>query len=220
MSRKNRMMCLLLMAALTLSMLAGCMSQDKLNETVYHELQGTWRTEVPCSDQTTRELLENIDLSEEEIALLELGGPKLVKIATFDEGTYRFDIDTDAVRDNVRGFYADVFNVLYESRTELNEVYSQTFDDMAQADFEAFYAELYGYEDLETMLDDFARNAFDYEAMAVVETGVYTAERKDMIYCTPDQSTASEGTLRFSVAGDAMNLAFADGDEVYKRITE
>lgn len=218
MKKTYRILCLLLVAALSISLLAGCMSQEKLDETVHNALRGTWKTEVPCSDETTQALLENIDLYDEEIALLEIAGPKLVKIAAFEDGTYRFDIDANAVRENVRAFYANAFAVLYENRTELNELYEQTFDDMSQTDFEAYYAELYGYEDVAAMLDDFADNAFDYEAMAVIETGVYTAKAKDVIYCIPNESDASEGTLQFSLGGDALNLRFSDGDEVYKRI--
>lgn len=220
MNRKNRILCLLLTAVLMIGALAGCGSQEKLNQNAYDTLRGSWRTEIFCSDDTTKALLENIDLYDEEIALIDLTGPKLVKIATFTDGTYRFDIDTDGVRENVRQYFADVFGQLYENRAELNELYAKEFDDMSQADFESFYLELYGFQDMDAMLDYFADNAFDYEAMAVVETGTYYAESKTVIYCTPNESDASAGTLQFTIGGDSLNIRFADGDEVYTRISE
>ena len=215
--RKTRWIAAVLLAVMLLT-LCGCKSQEQIEEEVHNALRGSWRASIGCSRQTTQDLLDNIDLYDQERELLDFGGPQLVKIAHFADGTYRFEVDTDAVWDNVRAFYDKVFSVLYENRTKLNTLYNKTFDDMAEADFKTFYAELYGHADYETMLSALTDAAFDYEAMNVVETGTYTVEDEDMIYCEPNESHASAGTLRVSVRGDGLNIAFAGGDEAYTRI--
>ncbi len=216
--RSARKIAAALLAGMLL-LLTGCKSQVEVEAEVHNALRGSWSANISCSPQTTADLLDNIDLYDEERELIDMNGPELVKIARFADGEYRFEVDTAAVRENVRTFYGAVFSALYENRTKLNTLYKKTFDDMSQADFKTFYAELYGYADYETMLDALADEAFDYEAMNVVETGVYTVEGENMIYCTPNESHASAGTLRVSVRGDGLNIAFAGGDEAYRRIS-
>lgn len=214
MKKLRNVLLLLLIAAMALAMFSGCESEaDKIEE-----LAGIWSMVVDDTEEEAMGLLEFIDLYEEEIALVDLTALDYVQTVEFSTGkNYRFGYDIEGTRNCVYEYYVGVFEALYEGRATLNEVYGVEFDQMTQAEFEQFYAELYEYSDFTEMLGDFADQAYDYEMLAEdLETGTYSI-KGDEIHCSIDGVEEAEYIV-YEIAGSTLTLTYIDGVEVYTRV--
>lgn len=209
----KRILALSLAALLVMGLFAGCESEaDKIAV-----LAGTWTMVGQDSEEEAKELLENIDLYEEEIALADLTTLTYKQNVVFTaEKTYHFVYDVEGTIACVREFFVETFAALYEGRATLNEVYGQEFDQMTEAEFQQFYADLYSAENFETLMDQMAEGAYNYEKMAEPwETGTYSIKGDD-IMCTITGETQAEA-LGYSIENDELTLTYSDAVEVYTR---
>lgn len=209
----KRILVLSLAALLVMGLFAGCESEaDKIAV-----LAGTWTMVGQDSEEEAKELLENIDLYEEEIALADLTTLTYKQNVVFTaEKTYHFVYDVEGTIACVREFFVETFAALYEGRATLNEVYGQEFDQMTEAEFQQFYADLYSAENFEALMDQVAEGAYNYEKMAEPwETGTYSIKGDD-IMCTITGETQAEA-LGYSIEDDELTLTYSDAVEVYTR---
>lgn len=209
----KRILALSLAALLVMGLFAGCESEaDKIAV-----LAGTWTMVGQDSEEEAKELLENIDLYEEEIAMADLTTLTYKQNVVFTaEKTYHFVYDVEGTIACVREFFVETFAALYEGRATLNEVYGQEFDQMTEAEFQQFYADLYSAENFETLMDQMAEGAYNYEKMAEPwETGTYSIKGDD-IMCTITGETQAEA-LGYSIENDELTLTYSDAVEVYTR---
>lgn len=212
----KKFVALVLASVLLLGLLCGCEStQEKMQA-----LSGTWYKVVEDTEEQARALLDNIDLYEEEIALVDLTSLSYVKIVEFDmENNYRFAYDVEGCKEYVRTFYVGCFDSIFEGRAVLNEAYSDfglDFSAMSKEELQQFYADLYEYADFNALIDAFVDNAYDYESLAEdIETGTYTI-RGNKINCTVTGETEEEYMI-YSIENDVLTLTYADDVEVYTR---
>ena len=199
----KRILALSLAALLVMGLFAGCESEaDKIAV-----LAGTWTMVGQDSEEEAKELLENIDLYEEEIAMADLTTLTYKQNVVFTaEKTYHFVYDVEGTIACVREFFVETFAALYEGRATLNEVYGQEFDQMTEAEFQQFYADLYSAENFETLMDQMAEPW---------ETGTYSIKGDD-IMCTITGETQAEA-LGYSIENDELTLTYSDAVEVYTR---
>ena len=209
----KKYMSVALVAALLVSLLAGCslfgLSKD--------DVLGTWVTVKPDTQEEAMGLLENIDAYEEEIALADVHCLEYVKIVEFREnGTYYFRYDVEGTKACVRDFYDTYFNALFEGRATLEEAYGEDFVSMTQAEFRQYFATIYGYTDYIEMLDDFAQIAYDYEALEEpMETGTYSVEGDQIL--TTVSGEYKEEAMGAKLEDGVLTLTYVDGVEVYTK---
>ena len=217
MKQFNRIFSLVLTVVLAAGMLCGCGLLDSNNQAQQEALAGVWTRTAADSQEQAQQLLENVDLYEEEIALVDMNSLGYVLQVEFTmENTYRFFYDVEATKTCVREFYMGVFDALYEGRSTLNAVYEVDFDEMSREEFNSYYTELYELEDFTALVDQFTENAYDYESLAEdLETGTYKLVA-DKILCkiTGERKTESLG---YKVEDGMLTLQFSDGTHVYKR---
>ena len=110
---------------------------------------------------------------------------------------------------------------LYAGRDTLVEVYSSQGVDvstLSEEEFYAFYAALYEEEDLDSLLDVFVENTYDFESIEAFETGTYTITAKKIMLDT--EGTENDGTVEYTVEGDKLTLVYNDGTENYTRLVK
>lgn len=202
---------------LTIVVLAGLLCGCESTQEKMEALSGTWYRVTEDTEEQAQILLENIDLYEEELALVDLTTLTYVKIVEFNmDNTYRFAYDVEGTKDCVRTFYNDCFAQIYEGRAVLNEVYGEDFSMMSEEAFQQFYAELYEYADYEALIDAFVENAYDYEALAEdIESGTYNI-KSNKINCTITGETEQE-YLVYSIEDNVLTLTYSDAVEAYFR---
>lgn len=214
MKKANAILSLILVAVLLCGMLSGCsMIEAKKIEL----LAGSWVSITPDSEENARVLLEGVEFYEEEIALVDLSSLNEAILVEFrPDHTYRFAYDLDALRGCVRDFYLGAFASLYENRASLNEVYGVDFTSMSEAEFQQFYAEIYGYSSFDAMVSYMADIGYDYESLSAdLETGTYAIKGSD-IMCTITGEREAEA-LGYKIDGNTLILIFSDGTEYYTR---
>lgn len=202
---------------LSLVVLAGLLCGCESTQEKMEALSGTWYRVVQDTEEQAQLLLENIDLYEEEIALVDLTGLSYVRTVEFNmDNTYRFAYDVEGCKEYVRSFYLDCFAQLYEGRMALNETYGEDFSMMGEDAFRQFYADLYEYVDFDALIDAFVENAYDYEALSEdIETGTYNI-KGEKINCTVTGETEEE-YLVYSIENDVLTLTYSDAVEAYGR---
>lgn len=175
-------------------------------------LKGPWYTLRSADAETAESLLLQIDLNEQELALIEL--PQLQYCQSVDFGSnkaYIFRFETAVSQPFFRAFFREVFQQLYEGRAELSKLYRQNFEEMSQDAFFDFYAQLYMKEDFDTMLDHFALEAGVSDE--ILEYGTFFL-RNDEIFCADMAGT--EKTIRYRLdESGALLLTYANGTELY-----
>lgn len=214
MKKFNKILLLVLVAVMVAGLFAGCETAAQKLE----KLAGTYVMTADGTEEQAEILLENIDLHEEEIAVVDLTSLDYVQIVEFTtEKTYRFAYDVDGTKECVHTFFDGVFADLYDNRSVLNDTYAQDFDSMSEAEFQQFYADLYGFEDFTTLINEMTENAYDWDALGEDwETGTFTISGSD-IMCTISGETRAEA-LGYKLDGTTLTLTYADGTEVYTRI--
>ena len=213
MKRIKSIVLLGLCLALCARLLCSCQS----NEARMEELAGTWTMRDDDTEEQARSLLEYLEFYEEELALVDLTSLDDVMLVEFDtQGNYRFAWDVEGIKLCLVEFYDQAFVSMYEGRTSLNEVYGTSFDEMTEAEFRLFYAQLYSYESYEDMLNEFVEYSYDYDSLAEdLETGTFTV-KGSKIMCTVAGESEAEA-LGYKIEGDTLTLTFADGVQVYTR---
>ncbi|MBP3701658.1 MAG: hypothetical protein J6I64_07195 [Lachnospiraceae bacterium] len=214
MKKKNVWLVLALVLSMLSMLLAGC---GKTEEEKIRELAGIWRMTAADTEDEALYLLENIELYEEEIVHVDLTSLEYAQLVEFTKDkTYRFAYDVEGTRACVEAFYRGVFASLYENRASLNAVYEQTFDELTEAEFYQFYADLYEAGDYETLIEYVTELAYDYEVLEEPwETGTYEIQG-DLILCTVTGETQAE-SLGYEIQGYELTLTYVDGTEIYTR---
>lgn len=209
----KKIVVVLLALTLCVGMLAGCQS----NEERKAQLVGTWKMEIPDTENP-QALLDLLALLAEEIELVDMAELTDTLCVEFNmDGTYRFYYDIQASKDSVRAFYEDIFMDLYEGRSSLNAAYEMEFDAMSQEEFMQFQASIYEVESMEQLLDDLTEGYFDYDALnANMESGTYTINGTK-IFCDAE-GTDSDGNVKYSIEGDQLTLIYIDTTQVFTKV--
>ena len=204
---------LALVLVLAVSLCACDNSAEKMEA-----LAGTYTMTAVESEAQFMEYMESMDAYDEEIALADKSSLKYVQLVTFDaKGNYSFADDVDATKKCLREFYEGYFAALYAGRTTLNAVYETTFDNMTEAEFQQFYAEVYNCANFAALMDQLTEGAYDWDAKRTPwETGKYKI-RGSKIYYTITGETKSEYT-DYVLDADTLKLTYSDSVEVYTRV--
>ena len=220
-----RILALCLIMAMILGSFAGCGLAVDLLELAFNneskkieELAGTWICVAQDEEEYAIGLLENIEMYEEEIALVDLSVLQDAKLVEFrSDKTYRFAYSVEETKACVYDFYVSAFADLYEGRGTLSAIYEMDFEAMNEQEFYQFYAELYGMADFKSLLTAITEDAYDYAALAEdFETGTYSIDGDD-IMCTMDGDVKAEA-LGYEIEGNTLTLYFLDVTEVYTRV--
>lgn len=181
------------------------------------DLCGTWAMELPQNADTAETMLTNMEFYPEEIALIDLENLDFVMIVEFNEDkTYRFAFDVEATKANIRQFYADAIEALYNGRESLVETYGDEIKDMTLEEFQQAYAEMFSMSSVDSLLDYFVDNCADYNILAEdLENGTFRLLGKSIL-CKVEGSTDEE-KMDFEVDGDTLTLIYVDGEEVYTK---
>lgn len=214
MKKIKTLVCLLLLAALAVGF-AGC----ETGSSKLKKLTGTWEYKMRENQDTVEILLENVDFCDEEIRLCEdvkLYSAKVLELT--QDKRYSFSYDVDKTKECVRGFYRECFQVLYENRATLNEVYDYDFSQATEEEFLQIYAEMYQVDNFDGLLEVFTQEAYEYDNFEDWETGTFRL-LGDTILVTMDGED-EEKSMGFEMEGDELTLEYVDGTEVYTRAEE
>lgn len=192
--------------------ICGCASGDRTAK-----LTGTWETTGFYDGDAMMELFVYMDLYEEEMALMDPAGIAYVQTVTFrEDGTYTIACDTDRSMAMAREYYVNVMDAFYEHREELEGCYGVSFGVMPRESFFRFYAELYGVEDYDALIELFTESTVDPDYLAEgEETGTYRVTPW-RIYCTID-GEAEEAYIPYGLENDVLTLEFYEGKQAYIR---
>lgn len=205
----KKLLCAVLALMLMLS-LAAC------DEVYIEKIEGSWSIQVLESDEQKQVLMDNIEMYEEEIALVDTA-LYTTKTVTFNaDKTYSFAENAEDVKQGVEDFYRGLFDDLYEGRDSLYACYEVDMSSFTQEQFRQFYADLYAAEDYEAMIQLFTDNAYNYDELGIYETGTYTITATRITMDT--LGTEDDGYVGYSVDGDSLTLKFNDATEVYNKV--
>lgn len=191
-------------------------TENAMNDKI-DQLAGVYTTLEDNTDGV-QDLLSLIDLSQEELALTGGVELKIVKLVEFNQNRdYRFSYDAEQSKQQVRAMYADALDAIYQGRATLTALYGDEITTVTQEEFQQLYAELYSLTSYDELLDAFADNAFDYDALSEdYETGTYTIEGKKILCTITGESKAEY--LEYKLDGDTLTLTYSDMVETYTRV--
>lgn len=209
----KRLLCLMLAIFIVAGMLTGCESNEKKMEA----LMGQWVISSALDATVAEMLLSNIDLSAEEIALVDLNTLQMSTCVEYGAGTYRIFINPDVFRDDVEEFLTGAFESMYENRVELNALYGEDFAAMSEGEFQQYYADLYGFGNFTDLMDTFVASGFDYATIEQdAEKGTYRIEGEKILRTI--DGTTEEQYMNYRIDGDTLTLIYADFQEVFTRV--
>lgn len=206
----KKVISLALVLVLLTAALCGCESEEERKEA----LMGTWTMEVQATEKETMIRLENIDLYEEEILLVKDIPLTYVEEAEFEYSRYRIGFAVEETKACTREFYRAMVDTLYKNRVMLNGIYQQEFDQMSEAEFKQYYANMYNQETYEDMINYFADIAFQYDN--VFDSGSYSIKGKRLQIVRDDVNEES-GDLDYKIEGNTLTLSYSDSVNVYTR---
>ena len=211
--KRTKFVALLLMSAAAALLLCACGPSEA--EKVA-ELAGTWVTEYPAGEDAAVSLLENNDFYEEEIALIDTTTLHYAEQLTFNtDKTYSISVPAEQLQENVRAFFEGAFDALYEGRASLSEVYGVDLDSASQAEFQQFYAEVYGQQDFSSLLDLLASESFAYDEFTDLETGTFKIRGNTLDFT--DNSDENSGYTDYELVDDLLTIHYVEGAYVYTR---
>ena len=209
----KRLLCLVLVGFLVVGMLTGCESNEKKMEA----LMGQWMIRSALDSELAKLSLSNIDLSEEEIALVDLDTLQMCTYVEYGLGTYRIFVDQDVFKNDVEAFLTGAFDNMYDNRMELNDLYSEDFSLMSRGEFQQYYADLYGFGNFTDLMDAFVEGCFDYSTLEQdAETGTYHIEGEKILRTI--DGTSKEEYMNYQIDGDTLTLIYAEYEEVLIRV--
>ena len=207
----KKVISLVLALLMLTTMLCACESTEEK----YAALAGTWQMVTEETEENTRIRLENIDLYEEELAVVDMEKLYNVWIYEFDMGgNFRQTDDIPAMKEYVRAFYHSIFEDLFENRADLGALYETDFAAMDQAAFQQFYAELYGLENYDAMLDQFVENAYKWDEWTDYRNGTFVIKGDYLEIIDGGESYR----LGYESDGDTLTITYSDGTEVYTKV--
>ena len=171
MNKTTKILAFLLSVLLAATLLCACESTEEK----YAALAGTWIMYEQDSEEQVMVLLESIDLYEEEIALVDKTSLRYAWIFEFDTaGNIRQAQPVEENKALVREFYEGMFDAFFDGRASLDDLYEDDLSSMNQDEFKLFYAELYGFDTFEALLDQFVQNAYVYDEWTDLRNGTFT----------------------------------------------
>ena len=220
MKKQTRILACLLVIVLTATLFTGCQSKKALLEAKTQELcAGKWLTITEDVEEQAVILLENIDMYEEEIAVVDTKSLQYARIIEYSvNGTYRQYISVEHTKACVRNFYKSAFDALYANRADLDDLYDADLAEMTEEEFQLYYTDLYGYDDFSVMIDYFADIAYDY-AWEDLESGTFTVTEENTISILRDEDTEdTSGNVTFKIENDTLTLIYSDTTVIYTNI--
>ena len=201
-----------ILVIMMLGTLAACESVDYVAQ-----VSGTWICPVEESEETRLMLMENLELYEEEIALVDTKLFVAKKLTLNADKTYNFTEDVQGDKDYVRQFYTGMFQNLYEGRANLSQSYDVDISLLSEEEFLQFYAELYQAENYNALIDLLVENAYDYDSFTAIEQGTYSVGSKRIVFDAEDDT--QDGDVEYTLEGNKLTIKYSDGTEVYSRVT-
>jgi hypothetical protein len=204
------------LAAVLVSVLciAGCGKTEALTE-------NTWQRVDYLPAETAVSFLTGLDLTPGEISMADADSLPIVRELTFTEdGSCRYGCSSEETRPLVHEYLNGLFTALAANPAALAGEYDDAFGvDMASMDADAckaFYAEIFGCEDYEALLDHLTDALFDYEALdAAGETRQFT-RRGGKLFFT-DSDGADLGCVDFTLTENGLTLDYGNTVEEYKK---
>ncbi|MBQ6839479.1 MAG: hypothetical protein IJO45_02165 [Oscillospiraceae bacterium] len=218
MNKTTKILAFLLSVLLAATLLCACESTEEK----YAALAGTWIMYEQDSEEQVMVLLESIDLYEEEIALVDKTSLRYAWIFEFDTaGNIRQAQPVEENKALVREFYEGMFDAFFDGRASLDDLYEDDLSSMNQDEFKLFYAELYGFDTFEALLDQFVQNAYVYDEWTDLRNGTFTfdSNRLSIIDSVEGENgLPSSYSIIYKLEGDTLTLTYSDGVEVYTRV--
>lgn len=213
MHKMKKILAVLLTALLLIGTFCGCESSADQAQ----KLVGVWTLPVEATQSLRQQQLESIGMGYVELPLLEGLSFSYEMFHEFHEdGTFRLAIDTDSMQNAMRVFYNEVFDVLYNNLTVLEEAYEVSFHGASREEFRQYYAEALDFSDYTEMIDYFVNNCFDYAVLgADISRGNYSVKGKKLIF--EDQIGDRSGEVAYVLEGNQLTLHFGDGAETYTK---
>ena len=179
------------------------------------KLAGTYMTEKPFDAEDVEDLLADYDFYAEEIALVDLDGLSLPKYVRFQEDkTYTFYYDADGFKANVENLFRQAFADMYAGRSSLSELYGADLTAMTEAEFQAFYAELYSQATFDDLIAVLTGDAYNYSSIATdTEVGTFTID-DGKILCTINGTYTAE-SMAYELKDGTLKLTYSNDVEVY-----
>ena len=192
--------------------LCACSSEERAAELV-----GVWETTGYYDGDAMMELFVYMDLYEEEMALMDPAGIAYVQTVILrEDSTYTIGCDTAKSIAMAREYYVEVLDRFYEHREELEGCYGVSFGAMGRDSFFKFYAELYGVENYDALIDLLTESTVDPDYLAEGEENGFYRVTPWRIYCTIDGETG-EDYIPYHLEDDCLTLDFYEGEQVYTR---
>lgn len=218
----KRTLALALVFVMMLTLMSACGNKAELLAAKQQELcSGKWLSDVADSREEALALAECIDLYQEEIALVDLDSLKYSVILEYHmDGTFRQYISPEHTKAHVRAFYEGIFAGFYAARDTLGALYDVDLSAATEEEFRLFYADLYGFEDFNALMDEFAESAYDYQ-WEDLESGTYSMKTETSIYIkreTSDPDLEASGMLSFQLENGTLTLDYSDGPATYTNI--
>lgn len=213
MKKARKVLAILLAVIILICTLSGCESSEKQAQ----KIVGVWVIPVEAEESLRRQQLESIGMTYVELSVLEHLSFSYEMFHAFNaDGTYRLAIDSDSMHSAMKVFYNEVFDVLYDNLTVLEEAYDISFNGASREEFRQYYAEALDFTDYTEMIDYLVDNCFDYTALgADIAYGTYSVKGKRIIM--EDEIGDRSGEVEYSLEGNTLTLYFTDGTEVYTK---
>ena len=200
-----------ILSILLLATLAACDPVDYVGQ-----VAGTWVCKSLEAEETRKMVLENMDLYEEEIALVKTP-LYTAKTVTFNQDkTYTFAEDIPTLKGYLKEFYTGMLKDLYEGRSALADVYETDVSTMNEDDFYAYYASIYEQENVEALIDALVENTYNFESFEPIETGTYTIGSTKIMFDA--EGIENDGSVGYSLKDGQLKLEYNDGTENYTRL--
>ena len=180
-------------------------------------IAGRWETVNYYSSDSVAQSLENLDLYEEEIALLDTGAIGIVDVFEFTtDKTYTMTVDAEESIAMVDAYFRNAFATFYENRDKLASCYTADIVSMTEEEFKQFYVDMYGQTDFDALINMFVYSLTDEEYL--LEDTEYGSFRiaSGKIFCKA-LGESEESYITYTVEGDTLTLTFTNKTEVYKR---
>lgn len=193
--------------------LAGCETEaDKIAA-----IAGHWETVNYYTSDSVSESLVNLDLYEEEIAMMDPGAIGIVDVIEFNEDkTYTITCNPEKSIAMVEEYFRNAFATFYQNRDQLAGCYTDDLSAMTEAEFQQFYADLYGQTNFDALIEMFVFSITDEDHLLQgTETGTYRIVGERIYFKTTGAS--EEEHITYSVNGDELTLNFANETEIYNK---
>lgn len=203
---KKKSLLVLTLALLTVLSLVGCGGKTRALA------QHAWQRLEYLPAATAEEFLAGLDLTPTEIARADLNGLALLRTAEFSaKGGYRFGCHAEGTQMLARQYLDNLFTALAADPAPLAPLYDEAYRvDMASMTAEeckAFYAEIFGCQDYDALLEHLSAALFDYDALARQGESGHFDRRGDRLFLT-DEAGGDLGYVEFVLTENSLTLYF------------